>query len=69
MSNASEVRFTITDKDGKVIIDKKWITESSFAVVASDLVDKGELDWTVEVAFNDGSMQRKTGKIELVLAK
>lgn len=69
MSNASEVRFTITDKDGKVIIDKKWITESSYAVVASDLVDKGELDWTVEVAFNDGSMQRKTGKIELVLAK
>lgn len=66
MSNASDVRFSIADKDGKVIIDNEWISESRYGVVAADLVDRGELDWTVEVTFNDGSMQRKTGKIELV---
>ena len=69
MTNVSEVHFSIADSDGKVIIDNKWITENSFAVVASDLVDRGELDWTVEVIFNDGTKQRKSGKIELVSVK
>ncbi len=66
MTDAYSVRLSIADKDGNVIIDNQWISESRYAVVASDLADKGELDWTVEVTFNDGSIQRKTGKIELV---
>lgn len=69
MSDASNVRLSIADKNGKVIIDNEWILETRYGIVASDLVDRGELDWTVEVTFNDGSMQRKTGKIELVTIK
>ena len=69
MTNASDVRLSIADNEGKIIIDNEWIMETSYGVIASDLVDKGELDWTVEVTFNDGSMQRKTGKIELVSVK
>lgn len=68
MTNVSEVHFSIADNEGKIIIGNERITESSFAVVASDLVDRGELEWTVEVTFNDGTMQRKSGKIELVSA-
>ena len=69
MSDASNIRLSIADKNGKVIIDNEWILETRYGIVASDLVDRGELDWTVEVTFNDGSMQRKTGKIELVTIK
>lgn len=69
MSNVSDVRFSITDKDGKIIIGKECIVENSYGVVASYLVDRGELDWTVEVTFNDGLQHRKTGKIELVSIK
>lgn len=66
MSDAANIRLSIADKNGKVIIDSEWILETRYGIAASDLVDRGELDWTVEVTFNDGSMQRKTGKIELV---
>lgn len=66
MTDAYSVRLSIADSNGNVMIDNQWISENRFGVVASDLADKGELDWTVEVTFNDGSMQRKTGKIELV---
>lgn len=69
MSGVHNVRFSIADKDGKVLIDNEWISEDHFGVVASDIVDRGELEWTVEVTFNDGSMQRKSGKIELVSVK
>lgn len=69
MSGASKIRLSIADKNGNVIIDNEWILETRYGVVASDLVDRGELDWTVEVTFNDGSMQRKSGKIELVSIK
>ena len=66
MSAASMVRFSIADSSGAVIVDNQWVSETSFGVEASRIADKGELDWTVEVTFADGSMQRKTGKIELV---
>jgi len=69
MNDAANIRLSIADKNGKVIIDNEWILETRYGIVASDLVDRGELDWTVEVTFNDGSMQRKTGKIELVSVK
>lgn len=69
MNDAANIRLSIADKNGKVIIDNEWIMETRYGIVASDLVDRGELDWTVEVTFNDGSMQRKTGKIELVSVK
>lgn len=69
MSDVANIRLSIADKNGRVIIDNEWIVENRYGIVASDLVDRGELDWTVEVTFNDGSMQRKSGKIELVTIK
>lgn len=69
MSDVANIRLSIADKNGRVIIDNEWIVENRYGIVASDLVDRGELDWTVEVTFNDGSMQRKSGKIELVSVK
>ena len=68
MTGAGRVRLSIADSEGKVIFDDDWIAESSYGIKASDLMDKGELDWTLEAIFDDGSMQRKTGKIELVSA-
>lgn len=69
ISNASNVRVLITDNEKKTIIEKDMITGSSYGIVASYLVDKGELDWTVEVTFDDGAKQTKAGKIELVSVK
>ena len=66
MTDAYSVRLSIADNNGNVIIDNQWISESRFGVMASEIADKGELDWTIEVTFNDGSMQRKTGKIEQI---
>ncbi|MBQ8573267.1 MAG: hypothetical protein IJ450_00230 [Bacteroidales bacterium] len=69
MSDVANIRLSIADKNGRIIIDNEWIVENRYGIVASDLVDRGELDWTVEVTFNDGSMQRKSGKIELISVK
>lgn len=69
MSDVANIRLSIADKNGRVIIDNEWIVENRYGIIASDLVDRGELDWTVEVTFNDGSMQRNSGKIELVSVK
>lgn len=69
ISNASNVRVLITDNEKKTIIEKDMIIGSSYGIVASYLVDKGELDWTVEVTFDDGAKQTKAGKIELVSVK
>ena len=69
ISNASNVRLLITDNEKRTIIEEDMILGSSYGIVASYLVDKGELDWTIEVTFDDGAKQTKAGKIELVSVK
>lgn len=69
MNDVRNIRLTIADKEGSVLINKDNISGNRFGVVASALVDKGELEWTMEVTFNDGSMQKKAGKLELVSVK
>lgn len=69
ISNASNVRLLITDNEKRTIVEEDMILGSSYGIVASYLVDKGELDWTIEVTFDDGAKQTKAGKIELVSVK
>lgn len=69
MTDASKARLSIADKNGKVLINVDNVSEEHFGVTSSSIVDKGMLDWTLEVTFSDGSMQKKTGEIELVSVK
>lgn len=68
VTGASSVKLIISDKDGNVIADMEAVEEGRCGITAVELVDKGVLNWTVEVIFNDGSKVRKSGKIELVSA-
>lgn len=67
MNGVSSVSVQINDKDGNKVIDSGLLQDCRFPVVASMLVDKGELDWTVKISFMDGSSETKTGKLEFDL--
>lgn len=69
MGDVRSVRLSISDRNGNLILDKSLSSENSYGIVASELTDKGELDWCVAVTFNNGATAEKSGKIELCTVK
>lgn len=60
------VRLEIYDASGNLMIKEKIDSSNRYGIVASELLDKGELSWFVTAIHTDGSKHKKSGVIELV---